>query len=156
MKKKLYLHIGMGKTGTTALQHFFWENRKALAAHDICYPELGVQSSAHHLLSPHVPDYMRQRWDFLPPAQWAPLLAERAQSTVLLSSEVMFSADGEEISNYFAAVRDHFDIRDCLVQNQAVNPIHVLAHEFEKGLEAIVGIARFFEWDYNAQCSFLS
>ena len=44
MKKKLYLHIGMGKTGTTALQHFFWDNRDILAAKGICYPKVGIQS----------------------------------------------------------------------------------------------------------------
>ncbi|HNQ42503.1 MAG TPA: hypothetical protein PKL22_10430, partial [Saprospiraceae bacterium] len=40
-KKTLILHVGMGKTGTTALQNFFWRNRDVLAHHDIAYPETG-------------------------------------------------------------------------------------------------------------------
>ena len=31
-KKTLYVHIGMAKTGTTALQYFLWENRAAFCA----------------------------------------------------------------------------------------------------------------------------
>ena len=38
MEKKLYIHIGGIKTGTTALQHFFTENRQALEAQGFCYP----------------------------------------------------------------------------------------------------------------------
>ena len=40
-KKTLYLHIGMGKTGTTALQVFFSGNRKAMEKQGIAYPSLG-------------------------------------------------------------------------------------------------------------------
>ena len=34
----LYLHIGMHKTGTTAIQRFCAENRRALLKRGYCYP----------------------------------------------------------------------------------------------------------------------
>lgn len=48
--KTLYLHVGMHKTGTTALQKFFSLNDRLLASQGICYPELGRSASllAHH------------------------------------------------------------------------------------------------------------
>jgi hypothetical protein len=51
MDKILYIHIGMGKTGTTSLQHFFWNNRNQLAKDGVLYPEIGFEPSvrAHHV-----------------------------------------------------------------------------------------------------------
>ena len=40
MAERLVLHIGLPKTGTTALQHFLALNRDALARNGILYPEL--------------------------------------------------------------------------------------------------------------------
>ena len=37
MRQKLYLHIGLGKTGTTAIQHFCEDNEPALQRHGIAY-----------------------------------------------------------------------------------------------------------------------
>lgn len=110
MKKKLYLHIGMGKTGTTALQHFFWENREALAARDICYPEFGVQSGAHHLLSPHIPRFLEDQWDFLKVDDWAPALVKSRQTKLLLSSELMAWADEAKARRFCAQVSAFFDV----------------------------------------------
>ena len=39
----VYLHIGLPKTGTTALQHFLYNNDKALKEHDICFPDFGLR-----------------------------------------------------------------------------------------------------------------
>lgn len=38
--KTLYVHIGMAKTGTTALQYFLWENRRILEREGFCYPSM--------------------------------------------------------------------------------------------------------------------
>lgn len=45
--KKIFLHIGMPKTGTTAIQKFCEDNREFLAAHDISYPE--VETEPKHI-----------------------------------------------------------------------------------------------------------
>jgi len=37
MKKKLYLHIGFHKTGTSALQEYFHNNREELLKNGVCY-----------------------------------------------------------------------------------------------------------------------
>ena len=110
MKKKLYLHIGMGKTGTTALQNFFWENRKLLASRDICYPKLGTMSNAHHLLSPHIPRFLENEWDFKTVDEWAPKLAESTESRILLSSELMAWADESKARKFCAQVSAWFDV----------------------------------------------
>lgn len=48
--KKLYLHIGMPKTGTSALQSFFAKNRERLYEDGIWYPELNAESRVEEKL----------------------------------------------------------------------------------------------------------
>ena len=110
MKKKLYLHIGMGKTGTTALQNFFWENRKVLAKRDVCYPKRGTMANAHHLLSPHIPRFLENEWNFQAVDEWAPELAKSAQNRVLLSSELMAWAEESKARKFCAQVSAWFDV----------------------------------------------
>ena len=50
-KKVLWLHIGHYKTGTTALQVFLAQNRKALLRAGLDYPEQGQAHSKHSLLA---------------------------------------------------------------------------------------------------------
>ena len=48
MSKKLYLHIGIWKTGTTTIQDTLFLNQDILLKHDICYPSI---SSNHTFLA---------------------------------------------------------------------------------------------------------
>ena len=48
--KKVILHIGRHKTGTSSLQKFFDENRQALKSVDIKYLEAGMAGYGHHAL----------------------------------------------------------------------------------------------------------
>lgn len=119
MKKKLFLHIGMGKTGTTALQDFFAHNRKPLAALGIAYPERGIMSNAHHLLSPHIPRFLEDQWQFESVDEWAPELAEQEGDRVLLSSELMAWADEARARKFCAQVSAWFDLHVvCYLRRQ--------------------------------------
>lgn len=52
MSRKLLIHAGFGKTGTSALQNFFVQNSRRLAAHNICYPAAGRNElDAHHYMA---------------------------------------------------------------------------------------------------------
>jgi len=61
-KKKLFLHIGRHKTGTTSLQDFFSQKSDELAKRGILYPETGrttrhgIVNTAHHNFS-HIMHY---------------------------------------------------------------------------------------------------
>lgn len=44
----LYLHIGLPKTGSSALQQFFYDNRKKLMDNGLFYPLTGLDGWAHH------------------------------------------------------------------------------------------------------------
>jgi len=109
MRKRLYLHIGMGKTGTTALQDFFWSNRKLLLNYDICYPDVGVQSGAHHLLSPHVPPFLKDSWKFIDVKTWAPKITKCAQSKILLSSELMAWTSADIATDFCEVLKEYFE-----------------------------------------------
>jgi hypothetical protein len=56
-RSSVYLHIGFAKTGTTALQHFFYSNRYYFDGQGIYYPdnfrapERGYADWGHHILS---------------------------------------------------------------------------------------------------------
>lgn len=46
--KHVFLHIGHAKTGTSALQHFFFQNREQFKKKGILYPETGLYGPGHH------------------------------------------------------------------------------------------------------------
>ena len=123
MKKLLYLHIGMGKTGTTALQDFFWDNRKQLARHDLHYPALGAVANAHHLVSPHIPRFLEGVWDFKSVAEWAPKLAESRQPRILLSSELIAWAEEGVVRDFCTELSNWFDIKVVLYLRRVDNII---------------------------------
>lgn len=50
MSRAIYIHIGTGKTGTTALQSFFLINSSKLRRDGVIYPKFGLAGKGHHLL----------------------------------------------------------------------------------------------------------
>lgn len=46
--KKLYIHIGVHKTGTTSIQHFLCHNRSILEQFGHTYPDIDITQAAHH------------------------------------------------------------------------------------------------------------
>ena len=85
------IHIGAPKTGSTLLQKFIFENRAALAARSILYPDVNLRGFGHHdlafLLAGGYPD-----WAIPQPRNLAALaadlaLAARHDGTIVLSSE---------------------------------------------------------------------
>ncbi|MCG5500808.1 hypothetical protein [Ectothiorhodospira lacustris] len=50
-KPVLHIHIGMNKTGTTALQNYLEREEKALGASGVLYPKAGRIGAAHYSLS---------------------------------------------------------------------------------------------------------
>lgn len=108
VRKTLYLHIGMGKTGTTALQVFFSANRKALEQNGVLYPTLGEVAGAHHLLSPHAPRFLNS-WKFKPIDDWGPKLATTDFDSILLSSELMSRATSDELIPFCRSAMAWFD-----------------------------------------------
>ncbi len=52
MERRLILHLGLSKTGTTSIQSFFRQNPDALAAAGIIYPKVGADNPNHPSLRP--------------------------------------------------------------------------------------------------------
>lgn len=48
MNRRLYLHIGMPKTATTAIQSYLLQNANLLKSQGFIYPKTGLQYNAHH------------------------------------------------------------------------------------------------------------
>lgn len=51
MTNTVYLHIGMNKTGSSAIQHYLSSNRQKLVAKGLLYPQVGCLNNAHYELS---------------------------------------------------------------------------------------------------------
>lgn len=109
-KKTLYLHIGLGKTGTTALQEFFWGNRNSLAARGIDYPDYCVIAGAHHALSSHQPKFL-QAIPFKPVETWGPIVAQSKHDKILISSELIAWTAPDLIEGYCSELKKYFDLK---------------------------------------------
>lgn len=59
---KLFLHIGLPKTGTTSIQAYCLRNRQLLAENGILYPQTGLEGPGHmKLCPPFLSDIQNQR-----------------------------------------------------------------------------------------------
>ena len=87
------LHIGTGKTGTSAIQSFAWAQREALAREGIAYPEPGLSHIEHfgELIPAHYPlaDWLR-RGDERRLQAWAQALRSERAEWLLLSCENLY------------------------------------------------------------------
>ena len=93
---ELILHIGTTKTGSTALQQFFLENREKLAEHGIDYPEFTKQPARSKRNGIFVRRYCSAKARMIPPALLANDVGENlrrlatslsAQQRTLISDE---------------------------------------------------------------------
>lgn len=100
--KTVFLHIGMHKTGTSAIQSFLSGNEAVLSRAGVLYPKSLRSTINHDLLAwSAVRRYGESRYPSLPLAKViAELLSElecSSASTVVLSSEFFWPATIEEI-----------------------------------------------------------
>jgi hypothetical protein len=106
--EKLYLHIGRGKTGTTAIQHFLSNHREILRASGLHYVEAGDEGKIGHQ------DFAKSFIVDPPPYMHMPARPENAREAVraelarsglpnaLLSSENFTLAEVSEVARFFA------------------------------------------------------
>jgi hypothetical protein len=96
---KIYLHIGMPKTGTSALQQFFFLNRKLLLSKGLYYPLTGLDGWAHHYFPASITGRNLQT-DISFRDYVNKIVAERdfvAGLPLLLSSEAFFNFRAKEM-----------------------------------------------------------
>ncbi len=120
MKKKLYIHIGTGKTGTTALQWFLYNNSKILEdKYGIKYANTLIQDMNHHLLCTN---YLRVTSSLdekeilnVIERNLEELIEESSDSIIdkfVISSEYFPGLTEDDIKNlYFKKLSRHFDVK---------------------------------------------
>lgn len=113
--KKIIIHVGAGKTGTTALQVFFKENEKHFLNQGFAFPVTGragrKDAIAHHKLcdwGPYNDGASLQRW--------AEIASQHSESTLIVSSEVFHSKISEPDGRaFFQELRRACNGRQILV-----------------------------------------
>jgi hypothetical protein len=97
MTRRVYLHVGTPKTGTSYLQHVLFHNRRLLHRHGITYP--APRFDAHFLAAL---DLMRMPWGGLEAqaiGSWDTLAASvgRSQGSAIISHEILAAASRLQI-----------------------------------------------------------
>lgn len=95
------LHIGRNKTGTSALQQFFYKHRASLRDHGVLYPDIGIAGSGHHGIASY---FAKIPQELYPPSPtWHEDLLRESENfpAVLLSSEAFSVRDPARIAEYF-------------------------------------------------------
>ncbi|MFZ3053824.1 MAG: hypothetical protein WA099_10480 [Sulfuricurvum sp.] len=108
MKKNLYIHIGLPKTGTSAIQKFFVDNDEKLKnEYDLYYPDFGRWSDGSHheiafALSPNPYTVMKNYEDqMLYLDQLGKNIATSNCNNIVLSSECFHLYDNQNFINKF-------------------------------------------------------
>lgn len=169
-RKRLYLHVGMPKTGSTSIQWFLNNNRTLLQNQGMLYPQRQMVSDAHHpvawLCRPdgqqRGPDG-EQQWverieGYRPIVErFVRDLSTSAYESITLSSETFFRSDPARVAQLF---EDH-DVRTIIYlrrqdsfleaslnQNTKIAGSHLDEHEFAHQCTTILDYARWLSrWE---------
>ena len=98
------IHIGMPKTGSTAIQNTLAINRESLYALDIYYPVSATRGNAHHPLAWAASLHRKPRVDIAPlPETFESLSRELGgkEGSAVLSSEALFHLPRQELKLIF-------------------------------------------------------
>lgn len=120
-RQTVYLHIGRGKTGTTALQRALARSRDALLQRGVYYPAAAGGGAGHghdgfsKAFIDEVPYYMR-----MPPRPEAGAEAVRDEICGVQASAILISAENLELANpgkvrqFFESIRPDFNFKVIL------------------------------------------
>lgn len=121
----VYLHIGLHKTGTTALQYFLWQNNEVLNQHGICFPDFGLRypnanfrRNGHFLIAPGQGDPKEKLWpgrDFDSTLDKVSELSE-TYGRIILSDEAIWQRSGFQGDRFWPTVKESFDKRGLQVK----------------------------------------
>lgn len=98
-RKRVFLHVGAPKTGTTYLQTLLWTNRKALARAGVLYPGQGSAAHFHASLDLRGAQF-KGHDDPRVPGAWARVASAARKwrgHTVLISHETLAGAREEHV-----------------------------------------------------------
>jgi hypothetical protein len=113
-KPKLFIHIGTNKTGTSAIQHFLNNERKALTGHGLFYPSAGCAGDAHYEISRTLGfDHGKQP----APEEQRKALLKRFKSELAQSrcDVCVISSENFVLPKKVALVREFFADFDCKI-----------------------------------------
>jgi hypothetical protein len=97
MTQLVYLHVGLPKTGTTAIQEMLWHNRSATAAAGVRYPGYIYNAQPHAAMDLQGRRY-QDWWEPLVTGSWQRLVAQIHEwpGTSIVSCELLASASAEQ------------------------------------------------------------
>lgn len=109
MSRRVYLHIGAPKTGTTYLQDRLRLNARTLAAHDVHFPHRGPGGDAPMFHFRAALDLLGQDWGGEPghaEGSWDALVRriKRLEGTVVVSHEILAPAQASHIARAKASI----------------------------------------------------
>jgi hypothetical protein len=141
--KKLVLHIGMEKTGSTSIQTCLDLNQKKLAALGILYPQLGKVSAHHYELA-----HLKQD-----PGLYARELAAEADDyeTIIVSSEHFSRASTEtRVREYQELFRDYDVTVVCYLRDPLSWLVSLFGEHIKWGGSATIDeFFRRSSWKFN-------
>lgn len=160
--QRVYLHIGLPKTGTTSLQELLWHNQDALTSAGVSFP--GYDLGAHHRAVADVHPGRYGGWkEKRTPGSWN-WLVEQARAfdgATLISSELLAPASPEEAEQVvcslsFAEVHIVCTVRDLARQIPSVWQENVKTRQSTSYPDLLASLrsgelddtARLF-WDYQ-------
>jgi hypothetical protein len=124
MTRRLYLHVGSPKTGTTFLQQVLWAQRDVARDQGLLLPLTRVTDHYYASLEvrevadqPHRPDRVRGTWD---------RLVDEAMSwhgNVLVSHELFAPATAEQAARAVATLADAFEVHIVVTARDLVRQI---------------------------------
>ena len=134
-EKKLFLHIGYPKTGTTAIQDNLYLNRELLKEHGVLYPNTAIHVNAHHQLPWCIKDDKRRNANLTVDQIMSTLKEEVNGSTgdkVIISSEgLVFAVDPKHIREL---LKDLFSEITLIIYLR--DPLEWIQSDYNQGVKA--------------------
>ncbi|MEK7996190.1 MAG: hypothetical protein AAB403_20515 [Planctomycetota bacterium] len=119
-----FVHIGVPRTGSTALEKFFYDRRSALLRHGVLYPDVSLRGYGHHdvafLLSGGYPD-----WAIAQPRPLAELAAELQRSACDHSGDVLISSENFYLFPAPSALRELLESTGLAVGRRTVIVVYL-------------------------------
>ena len=104
--KKIFLHIGPHKTGSTYLQKMFYENRYLLYKNNFCYPEKFISIQWGHN---ELPKYIKNKKEDI--LKNFILKIKKSNKNIILSSENFDKLTKEDLNFFKSLLEDYFDVK---------------------------------------------